>query len=110
MRCGFNVGAKWKNQLRNWEEAGYRRIYILDNASTCKPLLAYYDAIKKQVGVEVLRMSNLVHMILWQADVLYKLGINGMSVYTYSDIMPVDAVCLSSGCGAASGGAAEQVS
>lgn len=79
-------------QLVSWLlQAGYRRIYIFDNASTYKPLLAYYDAIEQQAGVEVLRMSNLGHMALWQADVLYKLGINGMFVYTDSDIVPVAA-------------------
>lgn len=79
-------------QLVNWcLQGGYRRIYILDNASTYKPLLAYYNFIEQHAGVAVVRISaNLGHTALWRANVLYRLGISGMFVYTDSDILPVE--------------------
>lgn len=80
-------------QLVSWcLQAGYRRIYILDNASTYKPLLAYYDSIEQCAGVTVVRISaNSGHTVLWREDVLYRMGINGMFVYTDSDVVPVEA-------------------
>lgn len=70
--------------------AGYRRIYILDNGSSYKPLLKYYDCIRQDAQVEVVYLQNIGHTALWEADILYKLGIDGMFVYTDSDVVPIE--------------------
>lgn len=79
-------------QLLEWLlGAGYRRIYILDNDSSYKPLLEYYKFMEQDTRVEVVRLPNMGHTALWEADILHKLGIDGMFVYTDSDVVPVAA-------------------
>ena len=72
--------------------AGYRRIYIIDNASTYSPLLQYYRALdKNEPTVKVLRLKkNLGHMALWDSKVLEILQIDTPYVYTDSDIIPTE--------------------
>ena len=71
-------------------EAGYRRIYILDNASTYEPLMAYYDTLgKNDSGVQVVMLgSNMGYKALWDSGVLEKLNIETPYVYTDSDVVP----------------------
>lgn len=79
-------------QLLAWLlDAGYRRIYILDNGSSYKPLLEYYAWIEQDARVDVVRLANMGHIALWEADILYRLGIDNMFVYTDSDVVPVEA-------------------
>lgn len=79
-------------QLLAWLlNAGYRRIYILDNGSSYGPLLEYYECIEQDARVDVVRIDNMGHTALWEADILYKFGIDDMFVYTDSDIVPVEA-------------------
>jgi len=71
-------------------KAGYRRIYILDNASTYEPLLVYYDMLgKNNSGVQVLMLgNNMGYKALWESGVLEKLNIETPYVYTDSDVVP----------------------
>lgn len=71
-------------------KAGYGRIYILDNASTYEPLLAYYDMLgTNNVGVQVIMLgSNMGYKALWDSGVLEKLNIETPYVYTDSDVIP----------------------
>ena len=71
-------------------EAGYRRIFILDNASGYGPLLEYYDQLEKQDNaVQVLRLGqNMGHTALWDSGILEKLNIEMPYVYTDSDVVP----------------------
>lgn len=76
-------------KLISWlQEAGYRRICIIDNASTYPPLLQYYQEIQK-TGVELILLSqNLGYKAIWTAGILKQLKINSPYVYTDSDIVP----------------------
>jgi len=71
-------------------EAGYRRIYILDNASTYEPLLAYYDMLRaKESNIKVVLLDkNIGHKALWDSGVLEELHIETPYVYTDSDVVP----------------------
>ncbi len=72
-------------------KAGYRRIYILDNASTFSPLLSYYDEIKKEESVTVLYMKkNLGPYALWISGLLEVLHISTPYVLTDPDVLPVE--------------------
>ncbi|ORU00576.1 hypothetical protein D081_1099 [Anaerovibrio sp. JC8] len=78
-------------KLVNWLlNAGYRRIYILDNDSGYGPLLEYYDQLEQQEKyVQVLRLGqNMGHEALWDSGILEKLNIDGPYVYTDSDVVP----------------------
>ncbi len=76
-------------QLVSWlRQAGYRRIYILDNASTYAPLLSYYESLKGERGIEVIRLPNLGHVALWSSGILDQLDIKTVYVYTDSDVLP----------------------
>ena len=72
--------------------AGYRNVYLIDNASTYPPLLAYYQEIIQQPGVHLLTLSrNFGHRALWQARILEYLRIDTPFVYTDPDVVPIEA-------------------
>ena len=70
-------------------QAGYHNIYILDNASTYPPLLAYYEEIRTRINVLYLK-QNLGYKALWKSGVLNVLDIQTPYVYTDPDIVPVE--------------------
>lgn len=80
-------------RLVDWLLAsGYRRIFILDNASTYAPLLDYYRSIERQ-GVRVIYLRrNIGHRALWESRILDVLDIKSPYVYTDPDILPTE-VC-----------------
>lgn len=76
-------------QLLSWLlRAGYRRIYILDNASTYEPLLQYYKEIKEIQEINVIYLPNLGYKAIWQSGILNRLSIETVYVYTDSDVVP----------------------
>ena len=70
--------------------AGYRCIYILDNASTYPPLLDYYASIANHPNIRVIYLPNLGHIAIWLSGILDKLQIKTVYAYTDSDVVPVD--------------------
>ena len=78
-------------QLVDWlRQAGYEKIYILDNASTYQPLLDYYSMLEEQ-GIWVLKLrQNLGHTALWRSGILEKLDIRTPYVYTDPDVLPLE--------------------
>lgn len=78
-------------QLVDWlRQAGYEKIYILDNASTYQPLLDYYGTLEEQ-GIWVLKLrQNLGHTALWQSGILEKLDIRTPYIYTDPDVLPLE--------------------
>ena len=79
--------------LTEWlQNAGYRRIYILDNDSSYGPLLDYYASLEREAGsVRVIPLGkNWGHKALWQSGVLESLGIASPYAYTDSDVVPCE--------------------
>ena len=79
-------------QLVDWLlAAGYRRIFLLDNASTYPPLLAYYEDIIQDGRVTVVHFSrNFGHRAIWLTRLLERLDITTPYVYTDPDVLPVE--------------------
>jgi hypothetical protein len=74
-------------QLITWlENAGMKRIIILDNDSTYPPLLNYYAKTKHRV---VKLGANVGHLALWKSK-LYDEIKAGYYVYTDPDVVPAD--------------------
>ncbi len=78
-----------KRQVTWLLEAGYSRIYILDNDSTYPPLLDFYAAFRAEVMVLPLG-ANVGHTALWDLGILESLEISTPFVYTDPDIVPID--------------------
>ena len=79
-------------ELVDWlRRAGQRRIYVIDNASTYPPLLAYLEAIGRDPSVRVIRLDeNAGHQALWRHGLLERLGITSEYVYTDPDVVPAE--------------------
>lgn len=66
---------------------GHKRIIIVDNNSTYKPLLEYYEQIQDTVIVE--RMGqNYGHLVFWKRQDIFEKYSKGYYVVTDSDIYP----------------------
>lgn len=78
-------------QLIQWLQThGYRRIFVIDNASTYPPLLVYYETIEK-AGVTVIRLcENVGSLALWEREVLHTVGVSSEFVYTDPDVVPAE--------------------
>lgn len=71
--------------------AGHRNIFLLDNASTYPPLLAYYDGLAGEARVKVVRLGrNLGQKALWTSGLLSALKVATPFVYTDCDIVPAE--------------------
>ncbi len=78
----FNQLTYVKQMVEGLEKMGCRRIIIIDNASTYKPLLEYYTTIDH----EVIRMDkNWKHTVFWDAPELQKFR-NDFYVVTDPDL------------------------
>jgi hypothetical protein len=74
-------------QLVHWlENAGMKKIIILDNDSTYPPLLDYY----KTTSHRVIKLNeNVGHLALWKSSV-YKEFVSQYYIYTDPDLVPID--------------------
>jgi hypothetical protein len=70
-------------------QAGYERIYVLDNASSYRPLLDFYACMRDRVHVVPLQ-ANVGPTALWKANILDRLNITGPFVCTDPDVVPVE--------------------
>lgn len=79
-------------ELIDWlRRAGQRRIYVVDNASTYPPLLAYLQGLADAGTVRVVRLEeNAGHLALWRGRVLDRLQIGSEFVYTDPDVVPAE--------------------
>ena len=81
----FNRLSYLTQMIESLEERGYFNIYIIDNASTYPPLLAYYDTCK----YTVFRLKkNVGYLALWKSSVFKKFR-NDYYVYSDADVVPV---------------------
>ena len=78
------------SKLIDWLlEAGYRRIYILDQDSTYPPLIEFYETFRQDSRIHILRMENLGYKCIWDSRILETLNIQTPYVYTDSDVLPI---------------------
>jgi len=90
INCNNRLGCLQK--LVGWLlGAGYRRIYLLDNASTYPPLRDYYAHICRDPRVLLVQLpANFGYQALWRSGVLHQLDIRTPYVYTDPDVLPVE--------------------
>ena len=82
----YNRLSTLKLLINSLEKRGYSNIYIIDNRSTFKPLLAYY----KSTPYKVFRLKkNVGFRSLWKTNLWYRFMFN-YHVYTDSDVLLVD--------------------
>lgn len=67
----------------------YNNIVIIDNNSTYKPLLDYFETIESLVSIYRLN-ENLGHLVFWKNKELFDKYSKGFYVVTDSDIVPDD--------------------
>ena len=82
----FNRVTSLRAQVQWLERAGFKRIIIIDNASTYPDLLEYY----RQTPHRVLLMPNLGSNALWMIPELWRSVRSGFYIYTDSDIIPAE--------------------
>ena len=78
----------FKQQITWFLDAGYRKIFVLDQDSTYPALLDFYSTFRRDSRVHVLRMKNFGHQCVWISAVLEDLDIRTPYVYTDSDMIP----------------------
>jgi hypothetical protein len=66
----------------------YKNIVIIDNNSTYKPLLDYFDSIESSVILHRLN-QNLGHLVFWKSKELFDMYSKGYYIVTDADIVPV---------------------
>lgn len=82
----FNRLTFLKVLINRLEKSGYKNIYIIDNASTYKPLLDFYD----KTNYTVFKLNeNIGFLSFWKTEI-YKKFSNQYFVYTDSDVIPDD--------------------
>ena len=81
---------KYLKQLVNFLlKHEYSNIVILDNKSTYKPLLDYFESIEKQVTIHRLQ-KNIGHLSFWESEAIFKKYSKGYYAVTDADIVPVE--------------------
>ena len=68
---------------------GFENIVIIDNNSTYKPLLEYFNSIEKDVKIERLQ-KNYGHLVFWRRFDLFAKYCTGYYVVTDADIVPFE--------------------
>lgn len=66
----------------------YKNIIIIDNNSTYKPLLDYFDSIESTVILHRLK-ENLGHLVFWKNKELFDKYSKGYYIVTDADIVPI---------------------
>lgn len=69
-------------------QKGYHNIVIIDNNSTYKPLLDYFDQIKDAITIHRLQ-DNFGHLSFWKHKSLFNIYSKGYYVVTDPDIVPI---------------------
>ncbi|WP_298903221.1 glycosyltransferase family 2 protein [uncultured Psychroserpens sp.] len=84
------------NQLRDLKQLvdfllkhNYSNVVIVDNNSTYKPLLDYFEIINDKVTVCQLE-HNIGHLSFWKSETIFKKYSSGYYVVTDADIVPVN--------------------
>ncbi|WP_087491540.1 MULTISPECIES: glycosyltransferase family A protein [unclassified Winogradskyella] len=84
----FNQLTYLKQLIDYLLSSGFRNIIIIDNNSTYKPLLDYFNEIKSVVAIKRLK-KNYGHKVFWEVPEVYKKYAGGYYVVTDPDILPL---------------------
>lgn len=84
----FNQLFYLKELIGFLKKNNYLNIIIIDNNSTYKPLLDYFDTIESTVTLHRLN-ENLGHLVFWKNKMLFERYSKGYYVVTDADIVPI---------------------
>ena len=84
----FNQLTYLKQLINYLRTTGFRNIIIIDNNSTYKPLLDYFNEIEAFVTIKRLK-KNYGHKVFWEVPEVYKKYAIGYYVVTDPDILPL---------------------
>ncbi|KFC59373.1 hypothetical protein FEM08_19770 [Flavobacterium gilvum] len=84
----FNQLFYLKQLIDFLKKNNFKNIVIIDNNSTYKPLLEYFDKIESDVTIHRLK-ENYGHLVFWKVKELYKKYSKGYYVVTDADINPI---------------------
>ncbi|MFD1064141.1 glycosyltransferase family 2 protein [Winogradskyella litorisediminis] len=84
----FNQLYYLKQLIESLQKRGYTNIVILDNNSSYKPLLDYYNSIEEAVKIHRLSTNN-GHLSFWKQRELVEKYTKGYYVVTDPDIVPL---------------------
>ena len=85
----FNQLFYLKKLIDFLKECGYKNIIIIDNNSTYKPLLEYFETIRNQVTLYLLN-ENHGHRVFWKINEINKKYSHDYFALTDPDINPID--------------------
>lgn len=85
----FNQLHYLKQLVEFLKKSNYSNIVIIDNNSTYKPLLDYFDSIESTVSLHRLN-ENMGHLVFWKNKELFDKYSKGYYVITDADIVPDD--------------------
>lgn len=85
----FNQLNYLKQLITFLKKHNYSNIVIIDNNSTYKPLLDYFDEIESSVTLHRLN-ENLGHLVFWKKKELFDKYSKGYYVITDADIVPIE--------------------
>jgi hypothetical protein len=84
----FNQLFYLKQLIQLLSVRGYENIIVIDNNSTYKPLLEYFEEIQSSVKLHRLR-ENYGHLVFWKVRELFEKYSKGYYVVTDADINPI---------------------
>ncbi len=84
----FNQLYYLKQLITFLQNKQYNNIIIIDNNSTYKPLLDYFDSISNQIKIYKLDVNH-GHLVFWKNKDLFKKYTRGYYVITDADIVPI---------------------
>lgn len=85
----FNQLFYLKQLIDFLKKHNYTNIIIIDNNSTYKPLLNYFDTIASTVAIHLLK-ENFGHLVFWKNKELFHKYSKGYYVVTDADIVPIE--------------------
>jgi 2-hydroxy-3-keto-5-methylthiopentenyl-1-phosphate phosphatase len=85
----FNQLYYFKQLIEFLQKKGHKKIIVIDNNSTYKPLLDYFKTIENSIVIHRLNENN-GHMVFWKIKDLFEKYSKGFYVISDADVVPND--------------------
>lgn len=85
----FNQYNYLKQNINIFLKLGFKKIVVIDNASSYPPLLDYFEEIKSKVKIHRLK-KNYGHLVFWRRKDIFSLYSKGFYIVTDPDVIPLN--------------------